>query len=276
MSTARILSVPEGLAFYTPYDPAMLADFKARVPATDRRWDGTGKRWLVAVGQLPALERLCESHGLSLVKKLAAGYDAPPTVQRIIQVRYIGAPKERADGSITASGYADGDWCVVFPQDVLRAWFDGPAPTGAPAATSTYYGLLGLRRDATADDIKRAHRVMVKRWHPDVNRDSDAPDMMKRINQAYAILAEPKLRAKYDAGLILEASLKSADRPQVTTTHHWRPPLRCGWLLVEGQERLGRLIASKILQWQDITDTAGRVLVTSWPMGADTFSESWV
>jgi len=274
MSTARIVSVPEGLAFYTPYDAAMLAEFKATIPATDRRWDGAHKRWLVAVGQLPALERLCTRHGLNVVKQLSAGYDAPPTVQRILQVRYIGAPKMKNDGAILASGWADGDWRVVFPQDVLRAWFDGPT-AGAPAEMS-FYGLLGLRRDANEGEIKRAHRVMVKRWHPDINRDSDAPDMMKRINAAYAVLAEPKLRAKYDAGLILEASLSTANRPQVSTVHQWRPPLRCGWLLVEGQERLGRLVVAKILQWQDITDAAGRVLVTSWPMGADTFVESWV
>lgn len=274
MSTAKILSVPEGLAFYTPYDPDMLDDFKARVPATDRRWDGQGKRWLVAVGQLPTLEQLCARHGLTVVKKLAAGYDVPKTVQKIIEVRYIGAPKLKNDGSMLASGYVNGDWTVVFPQDVLRAWFDGPT-AAAPTAATTHYGLLGLRRGATEEEIKRSHRVMVKRWHPDVNRDPDAGEMMKKINLAYSVLANGKLRAKYDAGLALEATLQAPQMPP-RYADTWRPPLRCGWLLVEGQERLGRLIVSKIAQWQDIVDGAGRVLVTSWPAGADKFQENWV
>ena len=270
---AIIESAADSYALRTPYDPALVADFKALIPTADRLWDKDNRRWLFAPTHLSAVERLCERYNLPVVKRLSTVYAAPTTQTRVLRVEYIGAPKEREDGSVTAFAFVDGAWSVVLPQDVLKAWFlEGDR---APAAAVTYYGLLGLKRDATADDIKRAHRLMVKRWHPDINRDPDAGEMMKRINVAYAILAEPRLRAKYDAGLILEAAVDKNARPALPGDY-WRPPLRCGWLMADGVERLGRFRVAKIHQWQDITDATGRVMVTSWPAGADTFKTEWV
>jgi hypothetical protein len=162
-----------------------------------------------------------------------------------------------------------------LPQDVLRAWFEIGIPT-APQAPLTYYAALNVKPTASADEIKKGYRQMAKRWHPDVNRDPDATAVFKRIGAAYEVLSDPDKRRRYDAGLAFEQSLANADR--LSAVHHdtWRPPVRCGWLLVEGQERLGRLVASKILQWQPIVDAHGRELVTSWPMGADTWLEAWV
>jgi hypothetical protein len=286
--TAKIIAANGALEFYTPYDKGMLADFKACIPAADRRWDGARKCWLVAAGQLPMLERLCQRHGLTMVKQLTALYDAPRTVQKILRVSYIGAPKEREDGSVTAMGYVNthsdskgrstGDWLLVFPQDVLRAWFEtGFGESPLPAATTTFYGLLGVKRDADAAAIKGAYRQMAKRWHPDVNRDPDATEMFKKIGHAYEVLADDAKRARYDVGLLMEATVKPGAAPLVPRdTGYWRPPVRCGLILVEGQERLGRLIAAKILAWQPIINAAGQELVTSWPMGNDTWIEQWV
>lgn len=276
MNTAKIESDNGNLAFYSPYDAAMLGEFKSLIPSADRRWDGNRKCWMVAAQHLPALEALCDRYSLTVVKRLQTLYDAPKTVQRIVEVRYIGAPKERDDGSFTAMGNVNGEWSLILPQDVLRAWFDVGISQGAPAAPMTYYGALGVKRDADAAAVKTAYRQMAKRWHPDVNRDPDATEMFKRIGQAYEVLSDPAKRRRYDAGLALEATMRREEK--LTTTRHpdWRPPVRCGWLLVEGQERLGRLVASKILQWQPITDNRGRELVTSWPMGADTWLEAWV
>lgn len=286
---ARIIAANGALEFYSPYDVGMLADFKAAIPSVDRRWDAAKRCWLVAAGQLPQLERLCDQHGLIVVKQLGALYDAPRTVQRIIEVRYIGAPKERDDGSFTAMGYVNtytdpkgrptGEWSIVFPQDVLRGWFEiGPVPAAAPKNALTYYAALGVKRNADAAAIKAGYRSMAKRWHPDVNRDPDATEMFKQIGLAYEVLSDADKRRRYDAGLALEASLSANQRPvpHLADSNHWRPPLRCGWLLVEGQERLGRIIVAKIHQWQPITRADGRELVTSWPMGAPSFLECWV
>ncbi|HMT22353.1 MAG TPA: hypothetical protein PKE20_14110, partial [Promineifilum sp.] len=101
-------------------------------------------------------------------------------------------------------------------------------------------------------------------------------EMFKRIGHAWEILGDPAKRRRYDAGLALEATLGSNERPQLPDIFVWRPPLRCGLLLVEGTERLGRLIVSKIHVWQPITNPGGRELVTSWPAGADHWQETWI
>lgn len=274
---ARIESDNGNLAFYSPYDAGMLNEFKGRIPAGDRRWDARRKCWLVAAGHLSALEHLCDRYDLTVVKKISTLYDAPQTVQRILRIQYIGAPKERDDGSISAYASVDYEWSVVFPQDVLRSWFEiGGMPTGSPAVPMTYYATLGIKPDARPDEIKPAYRKMAKRWHPDVNHDPDATTMFKRIAAAYEVLSDGQKRRRYDAGLALEASITRDARLVTTPVSDWRPPLRCGWLLVDGIERLGRLVVSKIVAWQDITDEHGRVLVTSWPLGADHFQENWV
>jgi hypothetical protein len=275
--TATITPVGDSLALRTPYDPALVDAFKATVPGHARRWDKGGRQWLFATAYLPQVEQLCQNYGLPIYRTGNVAAAAAPTT-RILRVEYIGAPKERQNGEVTAFGYAEGDWSVVFPQAVLKAWFLGQDAAQSAPADLTYYGLLGVKREATAEEIKRAHRVAVKRWHPDINRDADAPEMMKRINVAYAILAEPKLRLKYDAGLALEATVGQQQRPAdpFATAMHWRPPLRCGWIMAEGIESLGRVIVSRICQWQDITDSAGRVMVTSWPAGRDMFITEWI
>lgn len=267
------------LALYTPYDAALLAGFKARIPGPDRRWDAARRRWLVAAQHLDALVILCERHGYSVITPSTAVYHAPRIEQRIVRVDYIGAPKERDDGRITAMANSDGEWSLVFPQDVLRGWFEiGGIDTAAPAPTAamTYYGVLGVKRDADADAMKRAYRQMAKRWHPDINHDPDATEMFKRIGAAYEILADAGKRARYDAGLVFEASLQQDERLTAYVAPDWRPPLRCGWLLVEGTPQVGRFVVSKIIQWQPIVNPAGQELVTSWPLGADTWVEGWV
>lgn len=273
-ANARIESRDGALAFYSPYDPEMVADFKLQIPAADRRWDAGRKCWLVALSQLTTLERLCDRHGLVAVKQLTTLYDAPSVIHRIIQVDYIGAAKRRADGSVTAMGNSGGDWNIVFPQDVLRGWFELGIPS-APTAPLTHYAALNVRPTATPEEIKRGYRSMAKRWHPDVNRDPDATTMFKQINAAYEALSDPQKRRRYDTGLAFEASLKQVD-PHPLAGADWRPPVRCGQILVEGEERLGRIIVSRILAWQPIVDARGRELVTSWPMGADTWLETWV
>ncbi|KAA0226211.1 MAG: molecular chaperone DnaJ [Armatimonadetes bacterium] len=62
-----------------------------------------------------------------------------------------------------------------------------------------YYALLGVPRDADADQIKAAFRRKARKLHPDVNRDDpDAEEKFKRIGEAYAVLSDPKKRAEYD------------------------------------------------------------------------------
>lgn len=279
MSYATVTVTSDGsLAFRSSYDPLLVGELKRLIPYSDRRWDADNKQWLIAAKHLPTLEQITSSCLGIMLAQQGAIYAAKPQVEtRVIRIDYIGAPKERDDGSFSAFGYSDGDWSVVFPQDVLKSWFEiGGTPEEKPVNTSTLYGAIGVRRTANEAEIKKAFRQMAKRWHPDINSDSDAPEMMKRINDAYEVLSNPMMRKKYDAGLALEASLNQRGSRPNSYANNWRPPIRCGYLMVEGYSQLGRFHVERILKWEDIIDGQGRVCVTSWAMGANHFTVSWI
>jgi len=61
-----------------------------------------------------------------------------------------------------------------------------------------YYDVLGVKKDAGVDDIKRAYRELAKRFHPDVNKSPDAEGKFKEISEAYEVLVDPQKRQRYD------------------------------------------------------------------------------
>lgn len=66
-------------------------------------------------------------------------------------------------------------------------------------ASKDYYQVLGLGKDASLDEIKRAFRKLAVKFHPDKNPGSkEAEDKFKEINEAYAVLSDPEKKAQYD------------------------------------------------------------------------------
>ena len=63
-----------------------------------------------------------------------------------------------------------------------------------------YYADLGVARDATAEDIKRAYRKSARRYHPDVNPGPEAEEQFKKLSQAYDVLSDPDKKQAYDHG----------------------------------------------------------------------------
>jgi len=83
------------------------------------------------------------------------------------------------------------------------------------------YETLGLSANASQTEIVRAYRRLARQFHPDrqpPERKVWAEEQMKRLNEAYAILGDPQVRARYDAGLGLRTDPSST--PKRGTAYH--------------------------------------------------------
>lgn len=65
-------------------------------------------------------------------------------------------------------------------------------------AKRDYYEVLGVRKDATPEDIKKAFRRKARQYHPDVSQEENAEVLFKEANEAYDVLSDPQKRAAYD------------------------------------------------------------------------------
>jgi curved DNA-binding protein len=61
-----------------------------------------------------------------------------------------------------------------------------------------YYDTLGVPREASTDDIRRAYRKLAREYHPDVNKDPGAEDRFKEVAEAYEVLRDPDKRERFD------------------------------------------------------------------------------
>ncbi len=61
-----------------------------------------------------------------------------------------------------------------------------------------YYGILGVDRGASHDDVQRAYRKLARKYHPDINKTAEADKKFRDINEAYEVLKDSDKRAKYD------------------------------------------------------------------------------
>src|SRR5713101_7673831 len=65
--------------------------------------------------------------------------------------------------------------------------------------TKDYYGLLGIKKTANADEIRKAFRKLARKYHPDVNpNNKQAEEKFKEISEANDVLTDPKKRKVYD------------------------------------------------------------------------------
>jgi curved DNA-binding protein len=67
------------------------------------------------------------------------------------------------------------------------------------AETPDFYEVLGVGRDATAQEIQRAYRKLARTYHPDVNKDPAAERRFQEISESYEVLSDPESRRRYDA-----------------------------------------------------------------------------
>lgn len=277
---ARLIPLRDGsLALDSSYDPGLVAALKASVPYADRRWNPDDKTWRIAPQHAATVASLAAQYLGVDVQLPAAVVPTPTPETRLVRLEYLGAAKDRGNGETVAFGYVDGGWSVMFPVTVLKRWFevDATEEPNRPGQALTLFAVLGLKRSADGAAVKTAYRRLARQWHPDVCKEPDATEQFIRIQYAYDVLSNPQLRARYEAGLVLEQSTASMQGTQLTLSMDvWRAPLRCGWLLVEGIPTLGRFSVTRIVQWEDITDAEGRVMTSYWPAGAEMFVSEYL
>ena len=61
-----------------------------------------------------------------------------------------------------------------------------------------YYQVLGVSRDVTTDELRKAYRRLARQYHPDINKEPEAEDQFKEINEAYEVLSDQEKRARYN------------------------------------------------------------------------------
>lgn len=264
---------PGGLALRTPYDTAFVQDLKASIPTVGRTFDRERKLWIIDEQYARQTAQLVERY-FEETLNMPARNTQQRIEQRLLEIRYIGKTKERGESDRSAFAWVNGSFSVIIPENALRTWFEQGA--AMPEQAATLYGILGVPNGIDVDGIKAAYRRIVRQWHPDVCREPNAAEQFLLIQNAYEILSQPNKRARYDAGLALQASLNKTQMMESLPVYQYQPPLRCGWVLAEGKEVVGRFVVEKILAWEDITNAQGKVLTTSWVMNSNAPLEAWV
>ena len=99
-------------------------------------------------------------------------------------------------------GDASGSQVFAVPDEaaVVAARNARPPPGAAMSAMKfkDYYSVLGVEREASHDDIKKAYRRLARKHHPDISKAADAQTRMQELNEAYEVLQDVEKRAAYD------------------------------------------------------------------------------
>ena len=269
-SNIQVTAESGGLKVNTPYSATFVNELKLLIPATGRKWDASSKCWFVSRDYSDTLKQIIDRAYNCDVTMPTDIAPASEVFETTFQADYIANSKNEP-----SSVHTNGAWNAKIPETVLRKWFKQAADVNAP---ETLYSVLGLAQTATEKEIKSAYKRAARQWHPDVCREENAREMFEKTKDAYAVLSDHESRNRYNAGLMFEkmASLNMGRRHSSYQSKYstFTPLLRCGILTVKAKRELGVLIVEEILDWKDIENEAGQIMVSFW--AADTWGMAWV
>jgi curved DNA-binding protein len=87
-----------------------------------------------------------------------------------------------------------------------------------------YYAVMGLQPEASAHEIKMAYRRLARKFHPDLNKESDAEKNFKALGEAYDVLKDPEKRKLYDQLRAQPRHQQESDAARSSTQHSAWPP----------------------------------------------------
>jgi curved DNA-binding protein len=122
-----------------------------------------------------------------------------------------------------------------------------------------YYAILGVKKDATADDIKNAYRRLARKFHPDVSKEKNAEEKFKEMAEAYETLKDAEKRAAYD-------QLGSHAPGQ-----EFRPPPDWGEHFAKGQGSFDDIDLSDLFAGFGARQGRGRARAADHPMAGSDF-----
>jgi hypothetical protein len=277
VSNIRIIQAGNDYAISFGYDRALLDAFKKAVPEFERSWHKARKVWLVTPEAIDKAKVVLEAHSQTKIILPAIPTSDPQLLGKTFLLEYLGQTKDRG-GRRSAYGFVNGEWSAEFPEDVLRQFFEGYEQKQPAGAVQTLYQALCVVESVEPEQIKSAYRRLARQWHPDTCREPEAAEMFIKIKDAYQILIDPAQRKRYDAGLYFERQGQDQDTIRISryTGYGYRAPLRCGQVTAIGTVRLMRFVIREITRWEDQVNSDGKVMVSTWPAGADTFQILWV
>lgn len=113
-----------------------------------------------------------------------------------------------------------------------------------------YYDILGVSKDASAEEIKKAYLKLAKKYHPDTSKKDNAEEMMAKINEAYDVLSDERKRAKYDLDLAkgtVESSYVSEEEYEETVKNYSEKERKVAERLAVKQAILDELEKEKLI-----------------------------